>query len=96
MLYQLHGLYLLVCRDRAVPPRGAGTVLVAACPMLLLTNTVSGRRLFRKQPPEFCIECRAATILVSRQPYNVVRYISYVPHIQLEGIEHEEIHRDAN
>jgi len=34
--------------------------------------------------------------LVSRQPYNVVRYISYVPHIQLEGIEHEEIHRDAN
>lgn len=35
-------------------------------------------------------------ILVSRQPYNVVRYISYVPHIQLEGIKHEEIHRDAN
>ena len=34
--------------------------------------------------------------LVSRQPYNVVRYISYVPHIQLEGIEHEELHRDAN
>ena len=34
--------------------------------------------------------------LVSRQPYNVVRYISYVPHIQLEGIKHEEIHRDAN
>jgi len=25
-----------------VPPRGVGTVLVAACPMLLLTNTVSG------------------------------------------------------
>jgi len=34
--------------------------------------------------------------IVSRQPYNVVRYISYVPHIQLEGIKHEEIHRDAN
>ena len=34
--------------------------------------------------------------LVSRQPYNVVRYISYIPHIQLEGIKHEEIHRDAN
>jgi len=34
--------------------------------------------------------------LVSRQPYNVVRYISYVSHIQLEGIKHEEIHRDAN
>jgi len=34
--------------------------------------------------------------LVSRQPYNVIRYISYVPHIQLEGIEHEEIHRDTN
>jgi len=66
MLYQLHGLYLLVCRDRAVPPRGAGTVLVAACPMLLLTNTVSGRRLFHKQPPEFCIECRAATVLAGR------------------------------
>ena len=36
-----------------VPPRGVGTVLVAACPMLLLTNTVSGRRLFHKQSPEF-------------------------------------------
>lgn len=34
-------------------------------------------------------------ILVSSQPYNVVKYISYVPHIQLEGIKHEEIHRDA-
>jgi hypothetical protein len=33
--------------------------------------------------------------LVSSQPYNVVKYISYVPHIQLEGIKHEEIHRDA-
>ena len=28
----------------AVTLRGAGTVLVAACPMPLLTNTVSGRR----------------------------------------------------
>jgi len=28
--------------EGTVPPRGAGTVLVAACPMLLLTNTVSG------------------------------------------------------
>ena len=43
--------------------RGVDTVLVAACPMLLLTNTVSGRRLFHKQPPEFCIECHTATIL---------------------------------
>jgi len=33
--------------------------------------------------------------LVSSQPYNVVNYISYVSHIQLEGIEYEEIHRDA-
>ena len=33
--------------------------------------------------------------LVSSQPYNVVKYISYVPNIQLEGIEYEEIHRDA-
>jgi len=33
--------------------------------------------------------------LVSSQPYNVVKYISYVPYIQLEGIEYEEIHRDA-
>jgi len=32
---------------------------------------------------------------VSSQPYNVVKYISYVPNIQLEGIEYEEIHRDA-
>ena len=39
----------------AVPPRGAGTVLVAACPMLLLVNTVSGRRSFHKQSPEFYI-----------------------------------------
>ena len=69
MLYQLHGLYLLVCRDRAVPPRGAGTVLVAACPMLLLTNTVSGRRLFHKQLPEFCIECHTATILAGRTEF---------------------------
>jgi len=30
--------------------------------------------------------------LVSSQPYNVLKYISYVPHIQLEGIEYEEIH----
>jgi len=34
-------------------------------------------------------------VLVSSQPYNVVKYISYVPNIQLEGIEYEEIHRDA-
>jgi len=27
--------------------------------------------------------------LVSSQPYNVVKYISYVPYIQLEGIEYE-------
>jgi len=27
---------------------------------------------------------------VSSQPYNVVKYISYVPNIQLEGIEYEE------
>ncbi len=33
--------------------------------------------------------------LVSSQSYNVVKYISYVPHIQLEGIKHEEIHCDA-
>jgi len=26
---------------------------------------------------------------VSSQPYNVVKYISYVPYIQLEGIEYE-------
>jgi len=32
---------------------------------------------------------------VSRQRYNVVRYISYVPHIQLKGIKYEEIHCDA-
>jgi len=38
-----------------VPPRGVGTVLVATCSMLLLTNTVSGRRSFHKQSPEFCI-----------------------------------------
>ena len=31
--------------------------------MLLLTNIVSGRRLFHKQSPEFCIECHTATIL---------------------------------
>ena len=49
-----------------VPPRGAGTVLVAACPMPLLTNTVSGRRSFHKQSPEFCIECHTATILAGR------------------------------
>ena len=46
-----------------VPPRGVGTVLVAACPMPLLTNTVSGRRLFHKQSPEFCIECHTATVI---------------------------------
>ena len=27
--------------------------------------------------------------------YDVVRYIEYVPHIQLEGIKYEEIHRDT-
>jgi dipeptidyl aminopeptidase/acylaminoacyl peptidase len=31
-------------------------------------------------------------ILVSSQPYNVVTYIMYVLHNQLEGIEYEEIH----
>jgi len=44
----------------------------------------------------FSIQKMGVSSLVSRQPYNVVRYISYVPHIQLEGIKHEEIHRDAN
>jgi len=52
--------------EGTVPPRGVGTVLVAACPMLLLTNTVSGRRLFHKQSPEFCIECHTATSLAGR------------------------------
>ena len=33
--------------------------------------------------------------LVLSQPYNVVKYIIYVLHNQLEGIENEEIHRDA-
>jgi len=33
--------------------------------------------------------------LESSQPYNVVNYIMYVLHNQLEGIENEEIHRDA-
>ncbi|RJS72955.1 hypothetical protein CW696_02085 [ANME-2 cluster archaeon] len=47
----------------------AGTVLVAACPMLLLTNTVSGRCSFHKQPPEFCIECHTATILSGRAQF---------------------------
>jgi|GEM_PF-3658362 len=37
--------------------------------MLLLTNTVSGRRLFHKQPPEFCIECHTATILDGRTEF---------------------------
>ena len=37
--------------------------------MLLLTNTVSGRRLFHKQPPEFCIECHTATILAGRTEF---------------------------
>jgi len=45
------------------------TVLVAACPMLLLTNTVSGRRSFHKQSPEFCIECHTATILAGRAQF---------------------------
>ena len=53
----------------AVTLRGAGTVLVAACPMLLLTNTVFGRRLFHKQSPEFCIECHTATILAGRAQF---------------------------
>ena len=35
------------------------------------------------------------SVLVSRQRYNVVRYISYVPHIQLKGIKYEKIHRDT-
>ena len=35
------------------------------------------------------------SILVSSQLYNVVKYIPYAPHIQLEGIKHEKIHRDA-
>jgi len=34
-------------------------------------------------------------VLVLSQPYNVVNYIMYVLHNQLEGIENEEIHRDA-
>ena len=46
---------ILAYLAEAVTLRGAGTVLVAACPMPLLTNTVSGRRSFHKQPPEFCI-----------------------------------------
>ena len=37
--------------------------------MLLLTNTVSGRRLFHKQSPEFCIECHTATILDGRMEF---------------------------
>ena len=41
------------------------------------------------------IPCVRVVDLVSSQPYNVVKYISYVPYIQLEGIEYEEIHRDA-
>ncbi|RLG23633.1 hypothetical protein DRN77_04110, partial [Methanosarcinales archaeon] len=53
----------------AVAPRDAATVLVAACPMLLLTNTVSGRRSFHKQPPEFCIEWRTATIPAGRTEF---------------------------
>ena len=34
--------------------------------LLHLTNTVSGRRSFRKQSPEFCIECHTATSLAGR------------------------------
>ena len=34
--------------------------------------------------------------LVSSQRYNVVKYIMYVLHNQLKGIEYEEIHRDTN
>ena len=61
--------YQAIASKGTVPPRGAGTVLVAACPMLHLTNTVSGRRLFHKQPPEFCIECHTATILAGRTEF---------------------------
>ena len=70
----------------AVTLRGAGTVLVTACPMLLLTNTVSGRRLFHKQSPEFCIECHTATILdgriefIGRVSSNTIRRDSLEPH----------------
>ncbi len=52
--------------EGTVPPRGVGTVLVAACPMLHLKNTVSGRRLFHKQSTEFCIECHTVMILDGR------------------------------
>ena len=58
-----------ISENGTVPPRGVGTVLVAARPMLLLTNTVSGRRLFHKQSPEFCIECHTATILDGRMEF---------------------------
>ncbi len=34
-------------------------------------------------------------LLVSSQLYNVIKYIAYVLHNQLEGIEYEEIYRDA-
>ncbi len=33
--------------------------------------------------------------LVSSQLYNVIKYIAYVLHNQLEGIEYEEIHCDT-
>lgn len=33
-------------------------------------------------------------LAVSRQPYNLVKGILYVPYIQFEGIKYEEIHRD--
>ena len=55
--------------QEAATLRGAGTILVAACPMPLLTNTVSDRRPFHKQPPEFCIECHTATILAGRTEF---------------------------
>jgi hypothetical protein len=35
------------------------------------------------------------SILVSSQCYNVINYIMYILHNQLEGIKYEEIHRDA-
>ena len=55
ILKELVATNLNIRVEGTVPSRGAGTVLVAACPMLLLVNTVSGRRSFHKQSPEFYI-----------------------------------------
>jgi len=60
----------------------AGERQVLALSFVAALNSVSG----------FDVPIVIDTPLVSSQPYNVVNYIMYVLHNQLEGIEYEEIH----